>query len=49
MIKSLSDPKLKGGNVVVEIKDEEYQQGVQALKFSVVGKLSLQRGDSPPT
>lgn len=35
--------------MVVEIEDEKYQQDVKALIFSVVGKLSLQKGDPPPT
>lgn len=38
LLKLLSEPKLEEGNMVIEIEDEEYQQWVQALKFSVVGK-----------
>lgn len=40
-----SNPIIAGGNVVVEIDDAEYRRGVEDLKFSVMGKLLLQRGE----
>lgn len=44
-LKSLFVPRLEGKNIVVKIKEEDYQQGVKELIFCVVGKLSLQKGD----
>lgn len=41
-LKPLANPKLVGGNVLVEVDDKEYRRGVEDLKFSIVGRLSLQ-------
>lgn len=35
--------------MLVEIENEEFQVGVKALRFSLVEKLSLQKGNRPPT
>lgn len=48
-LKPLSAPKMAGGNIVVEIDEEEYRRGVEDLKFSVIGKLSMSRGVDAPT
>lgn len=40
-MKPFASPRFDGGNVVIVIDDEDYQQKVKALIFSVVGKLSL--------
>lgn len=48
-LKPLSVPRVEGGNVVVEIVDDDYQQGVNVMSFSVDGKLSLQKWEFPPT
>lgn len=37
------------GGVVVEVDDEEYQRKVEELKFNIIDKLTLQRGDLIPT
>lgn len=38
-----------GENIVVEVDDIDYCKGVEELQFSVVGRLSLQRGLNIPT
>lgn len=48
-LKPISNPKVVGGNVVVEVDAEEYKRGVENLKFSVIGRLSVHRDDSLPT
>lgn len=48
LLRPLSPPRLVGGNVVVEVDDEQYQKWVEDLKFSVVGKLMLRKGDPNP-
>lgn len=48
-LKPLSAPTMAGGNIVVEIDEEEYRSGVEDLKYSVIGKLSISRGDEAPT
>lgn len=37
------------GSIIIEVDDEEYHRVVEELKFSVVGKLNLKRGDPIPT
>lgn len=44
-LKLISNPLLVGGNIVIEVHDEEYNRGVKDLKFSVIGQLALQQGD----
>lgn len=44
-LKPLPNPRLVGGNIVVEVDKEDYQRGIEKLKYSVIGRLSLQRGD----
>lgn len=48
-LKPLPSPKIVGGNVVGEVDNAEYQRGVYQLKFSVIGRLTLQHGDLFPT
>lgn len=42
-------PRLEGGNVIVEIGEDEYYKGVNDLQFSMVGRLILKKGETPPT
>lgn len=35
--------------MVVEVYDDDYHRGVEELKFIIIGKLALQRGDPMPT
>lgn len=37
------------GNVIVEVDGDNYRKGVAELKFSVVGRLFIQKGEIPPT
>lgn len=48
-LKPITNPKVTGGNLVVQLDAEEFKRGVEHLKYSVLGKLSLQRGDVVPT
>lgn len=48
-MKQIAVPRREGGNVVVKLDVEDYKKGVEELKFSIVGRLSLQRGQDPPT
>lgn len=42
LLKPFDVPRVEG-NIVVEINDEGYQKGVEDTKYSVVGRLSLQK------
>lgn len=48
-IKHLSLLRIEGGNIVVEVDKEQYQKGINEPNYSVVGRLSLQKGDLIPT
>lgn len=48
-LKPVAILRLKGGNVVAYIDKDNYNKGIQDLKFNVVGKLTLQIGDEVPT
>lgn len=48
-LKPLPIPRVEGGNVVVEIDEDDNHKGVNELMFSVVGKLSLQNGEVAPS
>lgn len=48
-LKPISAPRMAGGNVVIEIDEEEYHRGVDELKYSVIGKLTLSHGEEAPT
>lgn len=37
---------MRRGNIVVEVNIDDYRKGVKELMFSIVGRLSLQRGDT---
>lgn len=47
-LKPLCNPRLVGGNIVVGADDDDYRRGIDELKFIVIGKLSMQRGDPIP-
>lgn len=44
-LKPLAAPTIAGGNVVIEIDEDAYQRGIDGLKYSVIAKLMLPRGD----
>lgn len=48
-LKPIALPRVEGGNVVVKIDEENYQKGVNELQYSVVRRLSLQKGEMLPT
>lgn len=48
-LKPIPSLKVVGGNIVVELDDEDYKRGIDHLRFSVLGRLSLHRGDSIAT
>lgn len=48
-LKQIAARRREGGNVIVDLDVEEYRKGVEYLKFSIVGRLSLQRGEDFPT
>lgn len=37
----LSTPRYEGGNLAVDLDEEEYMNGVKNLKFTVVGWIFL--------
>lgn len=39
VVKPLAVPRYEGGNLVIELDEDDYLKGVDELKFSVVGKL----------
>lgn len=48
-LKPIPKPKIIEGNVVVELDADEYKKGVEHLKFSVLGRLTLHCRDKAPT
>lgn len=38
-------PRLEGGNIVVALDDEDYLNGVEELKYIVVGRDTIQKGE----
>lgn len=40
-LKQFVVPRMKGGNIIVEVNEEDYQGSVIELKYSVAGRLSL--------
>lgn len=49
LLKTFVVLKIEGGNIVVEVDEEEYQKEVEEFKYSIVGKISLRKKDVPPT
>lgn len=47
-LKPTSKPRQEGGNIVIIVDDDDYCSGVDALKFSIVACLSLQRNEIYP-
>lgn len=48
MMRSLSTPRYEGGNLIVDLDEDEYIKGVENLKFSAVWRIFLKRGASLP-
>lgn len=48
-LRQFSTPRIEGGNVVIELDVEDYERGIQDLKFSVIAKLTIQKGEEAPT
>lgn len=44
-LKYLAMPRIEGGNIVVEANEGEYQQCVKELQYSIVGRVSLRKGE----
>lgn len=44
-LKPLATPRLVGGNVVIDLYVNDNENGVQELQYSVVGKLTIQKGE----
>lgn len=42
-------PRCEGGNMIVDLDEEDYWKEIKDLKFSVFGKLFLRRRKSIPT
>lgn len=42
-LKPIPNPKMEGGNIVVEANGANYRKGVEELKFTVIGRISLRR------
>lgn len=42
-LNEISEPKIEGGNVTVEIDEVEYQKGVVENQFSVIGRVFVRR------
>lgn len=42
-LKPLVKPRIEGGDVVVEVDNEDFNKGVEELKLIVVGKFTLQK------
>lgn len=41
MIKSIPTPRLEGGNIVVELDVDDYENRIKDLKYSVVGRVTI--------
>lgn len=48
-LKPITTPRREGGNIIIQLDFNDYRRGVQDLQFSVVGMLSLPRGEALPT
>lgn len=44
--KPIPKSRREEGNIVIDLDVDGYRKGVQELIYSVVGRLSLQRGDN---
>lgn len=44
-----SNPKVVGGNVVVELDVDEYKKGVEQLMYNAIGRLSVPRSEPLPS
>lgn len=41
--------RFEGGNLTVDLDEEDYRKGVEELKFSIVGRLFLLKRSIMPT
>lgn len=41
----MAAPDTEGGNLIIEIDEDEYRKGVEATKHSVIGRLIVRSGD----
>lgn len=48
-LEPVSNPTIAGGNIVVQVDEEEYKRRVEDLKFNVTGKSILKKWDLVPT
>lgn len=47
-IKHITTPHMVGGNMVVEVDEDGYKRGVEEWKFTMVGRLFIQKGNVSP-
>lgn len=48
-LKEGAKPRMEGGNIVVEVVKEDYSKAMEELRFSVIGRLFLRRGEITPS
>lgn len=49
ILKFIAAPRQEGRNIVVQLDFDDYIRGVKELQYSLVGRLSIQRGEVLPT
>lgn len=45
----MEEPVFEGGNPTVSLNEDEYLRRVESIKYSVIGRLILQKGEQHPT
>lgn len=48
-LKHVAESILEGGNIIVEVDEDDYMEAVEELKFSVIRRLFIHRGETMPT
>lgn len=43
------EPIYEGDNLTISLNEDEYLKSLDANKYNVIGRLILQKGDTPPT
>lgn len=44
-----TQPRIEGGNIIMEVNNYDYRKVVDELWFSVIGRLILHKGEISPT
>lgn len=42
-LKNLATPRMEGGNIIVEVDEEDYKCMVEELRFSMIGRLIIKK------